>query len=79
MIVGLVGGGYGLLVLFNSLGFAGLWWCLIRWALPISGGFALVWGFGLLCITAGFSGLTFNSIYNSKQLKIYLYSTIILI
>lgn len=49
-------------MLFNSLGFAGLWWCLIRWALPISGGFALVWGFGLLCITAGFSGLTFQFI-----------------
>ena len=62
MIVGLVGGGYGLLVLFNSLGFAGLWWCLIRWALPISGGFALVWGLVVSCITAQLSGLTFQSI-----------------
>ena len=45
MVVGLVGGGHGLLVLFNSLGFAGLWWCLIRWALSISGGSLFGLGF----------------------------------
>ena len=37
MVVGLVGGGYGLLALFNSLGFASLWGCVIRWVLPVSG------------------------------------------
>ena len=50
MVVGLVGGGHGLLVLFNSLGFAGLWWCLIRWALPISGGFAFWFGVLVFCV-----------------------------
>ena len=45
MVVGLVGGGYGLLALFNSLGFVNLWGCLIRWALSISGG--SLFGLGL--------------------------------
>ena len=60
MVVGLVGGGYGLLALFNSLGFAGLWWCLIRWALSISGGSLFGLGFSLFMYNGRWSWSDFS-------------------